>query len=357
MIKVLIVDDSALMRKVIADILEKDREIRVIGTAKNGKEALEKIPKLKPDLITLDIEMPVMDGISTLEGIVENYQIPVIMLSNLTVKGADLTLKALEIGAVDFITKPKNIFNMGSKDEKYQLIEKVKMVSKTKVKKGSLYNNNIKNIQKNKEDIKEDIIEKTDYINKSYNSIIAIGTSTGGPKALQEIIPKIPYNINASILVVQHMPAGFTKSLANRLDSISQIKVKEAENGERLHRGYCYIAPGDFHMSVEQNKKDIFIRLDKNPPISGLRPAADVLLKSVSKLNKIKKVGVILTGMGSDGAEGISQLKKSNSYTIAESEESCVVFGMPKSAIKTGNIDLILPLNEIKDEIIKWVGV
>lgn len=353
MIKVLIVDDSALMRKVIADILEKDREIRVIGIAKNGKEALEKIPKLKPDLITLDIEMPMMDGISTLEEIVKKYKIPVVMLSSLTVKGADLTLKALEIGAVDFITKPKNIFNIGSKYEKDKLIEKVKMASKTKVKKSSLYNNNIKNIQKHK----KNIMKKTDYIDKPYDSIIAIGTSTGGPKALQEIIPKIPYNINASIVVVQHMPAGFTKSLANRLDSISQIKVKEGENGEKLRRGYCYIAPGDFHMSVEQNKEGIFIRLDKNPPISGLRPAADVLLKSVSKLNKIKKVGVILTGMGSDGAEGISQLKKSNSYTIAESEESCVVFGMPKSAIKTGNIDLILPLNEIKDEIIKWVGV
>ncbi|MBW4828704.1 MAG: chemotaxis response regulator protein-glutamate methylesterase [Clostridiaceae bacterium] len=350
MIKVLIVDDSALIRKIITDILEEDREIKVIGTAKDGREALEKIPRLKPDLITLDIEMPVMDGISTLKSIVKKHQIPVIMLSSLTVKGADLTLKALEIGAVDFITKPSNVFNIGNKDEKNQLIEKVKMASKTKVKKSRLCNRNI-------EGIKENIIKRTDYTDKPYDSIVAIGTSTGGPKALQEIIPKLPYNINASIVVVQHMPAGFTKSLANRLNSISQMKVKEGENGEKLKRGYCYIAPGDFHMSVEQNKGDLFIKLDKNPPISGLRPTADILLKSVSKLNGIEKVGIILTGMGSDGTEGISQFKKSNGYTIAESEESCVVFGMPKSAINTGNIDLILPLNKIKDEIIKWVGV
>lgn len=350
MIKVLIVDDSALIRKIITDILEEDREIKVIGTAKDGKEALEKIPRLKPDLITLDIEMPVMDGISTLKSIVKKHQIPVVMLSSLTVKGADLTLKALEIGAVDFITKPRNVFSIGNKDEKNQLIEKVKMASKTKVKKVGVYNRNI-------EEVKENTIKRTDYTDKPYDSIVAIGTSTGGPKALQEIIPKLPYNINASIVVVQHMPAGFTRSLANRLNSISQIKVKEGENGEKLKRGYCYIAPGDFHMSVEQNKRDFFIKLDKSPPISGLRPTADVLLKSVSKLNGIKKTGIILTGMGSDGAEGISQLKKSNSYTIAESEESCVVFGMPKSAINTGNIDLILPLNKIKDEIIKWVGV
>ncbi|MBU5293276.1 chemotaxis response regulator protein-glutamate methylesterase [Anaerosalibacter bizertensis] len=350
MIKVLIVDDSALIRKIITDILEEDREIKVIGTAKDGKEALEKIPRLKPDLITLDIEMPVMDGISTLKSIVEKHQIPVVMLSSLTVKGADLTLKALEIGAVDFITKPRNVFNIGSKDEKNQLIEKVKMASKTKVKKVGVYNRNI-------EKIKENTIKRTDYIDKPYGSIVAIGTSTGGPKALQEIIPNLPYNINASIVVVQHMPAGFTRSLANRLNSISQIKVKEGENGEKLKRGYCYIAPGDFHMSVEQNKRDFFIKLDKSSPISGLRPTADVLLKSVSKLNGIKKIGIILTGMGSDGAEGISQFKKSNGYTIAESEESCVVFGMPKSAINTGKIDLILPLNKIKDEIIKWVGV
>lgn len=350
MIKVLIVDDSALIRKIIADILEEDREIEVIGTAKNGIEALEKISVFKPDLITLDIEMPIMDGISTLKEIVEKHQIPVIMLSSLTVKGADLTLKALDIGAVDFVTKPKNVFSIGSSAEKKKLIEKVKMASKVKINQNILPSRSIDVLEKRR-------IMSLKYTNDPYDNIVVIGTSTGGPRALQKIIPKLPYDINASIVVVQHMPAGFTKSLAKRLDLMSQIKVKESEDNEKLKRGHCYIAPGDFHMEVEQTKEGLIIELNQNPRISGLRPSADILMESVSKLHGINKVGVILTGMGSDGAKGISKVKKNGGYTMAQSEESCVVFGMPKSAINTGNIDSIVSLSDIRDVIIERVGV
>lgn len=351
MIKVLIVDDSAFIRKVIKDILEIDKEIEVVGLARNGKEALEKIPILNPDVITLDIEMPVMDGIETLREIVNKYKIPVIMLSSLTTEGADLTLKALEIGAVDFVQKPKNVFNVSSEIKQDLLIEKIKIVSKSNLKIDD-------KISGGKAIYKRELkISKTKYDKESFDAIVAIGTSTGGPRALQQVIPKIPKDINAAIVIVQHMPPGFTKSLANRLDTLSHIKVKEGEDGEKLMRGCCYIAPGDFHMSVIQKNRDYIVRLDKNPPISGLRPAADILMESVSKLNNINKLGIILTGMGSDGAKGIVEMKKANSYIIAEDEKSCIVFGMPKSAINTGSVDLVLPLDKIGDEIINRVEV
>ncbi|MCR2042750.1 protein-glutamate methylesterase/protein-glutamine glutaminase [Anaerosalibacter massiliensis] len=350
MIKVLVVDDSALIRKIVIDILEEDQEIKVVGTARNGKDAIEKILSLKPDVITLDIEMPIMDGISTLKEIVRNHKIPVVMLSSLTVKGADLTLKALDIGAVDFVTKPKNIFSIGSISEKNKLIRKVKIASKIR----------IDEKQRTFEQIKlfEEDENKGKYnTDNPYDNIIAIATSTGGPKALQEVIPKLPYNINGTIVVVQHMPAGFTKSLAIRLNSISQIKVKEGEDSEKLKRGYCYIAPGDFHMNIYQQGNEFFIKLNKEEPISGLRPSADILMNSVSKLNGINKIGIVLTGMGSDGSKGISQIKNKGGYTMAQDEKTSIVFGMPRSAIDTGNIDLVLPLDKFGNEIIKRAGV
>lgn len=349
MIKVLIVDDSALIRTVIRDILESDSQIKVVGIARNGKEALEKIPILKPDVITLDVEMPIMNGITALEEIINKYDIPVIMLSSLTTEGAELTLKALEIGAVDFIAKPKNVFNVGSDYVKKDLIEKVKVVSKSKNIKSYLSYSDNKKVPKKP-------FTASKFSDNDYKNIVAIGTSTGGPRALQQIIPKMPSNINATLVVVQHMPKGFTKSLANRLNTLSEIEVKEGEDGEILKRGFCYIAPGDFHMSIVQENSIYKIKLDKNPPVSGLRPTVDVLMKSVSIINNLNKIGVILTGMGSDGAKGIKEIKRHDGYTIAEDKSTCVVFGMPKSAINSGSIDKVLPINKIADEIIFRVG-
>ncbi|RKD34456.1 protein-glutamate methylesterase/protein-glutamine glutaminase [Thermohalobacter berrensis] len=346
-IKVLVVDDSVFMRKLISDILNEDEILEVVDTAKNGKEALGKIKELSPDVITLDIEMPIMDGITTLKHIVNDFKKPVVMLSSLTKEGAEATLKALEIGAVDFITKPTNIFKVGADEKKKEIIQKVKISSKVKILNGKLNS-------------QHKIIRMNNYKKNrgEFSNLIAIGTSTGGPKALQAIIPHIPKNINGSIVVVQHMPPGFTKSLAKRLDSLSEITVKEAENNERIKKGYCYIAPGDYHMTIDEvNGKELYIRLNKDRPVSGHRPSVDVLMKSVSKVKSMKKIGIILTGMGSDGAKGIKSVKDNNGFTIAQNEETCVVYGMPKSAVEIEGINKILPLEKIAQEIMNRVGV
>lgn len=347
-IKVMVVDDSAFMRKVITDILKEDEEIEIIETARNGLDALEKLERVSPDVITLDIEMPVMDGIATLKEIINKHNIPVVMLSSLTVEGADATLKALELGAVDFITKPNNIFGLNKKEEKNKLIEKVKVASKV-----------IKASKAFPSIVKPSTINRTFDFNRERKtgSIIAIGTSTGGPRALQSVIPQLPSEINGSILVVQHMPEGFTKSLANRLNSISNINVKEAENGETLEKGYCYIAPGNHHMVVRENNGKVIINLNKNQPVSGHRPSVDVMMESVANIKAMKKIAVIMTGMGSDGASGIKKILDSGGYTIAQDEESCVVYGMPKAAVNSGAINKILPLNEISNELINVLGV
>lgn len=343
----MLVDDSLFMRRILKDILEEDDEITVVGEAKNGQEALEKIPLLKPDVITLDIEMPIMDGLTTLEYIVEKYSIPVVMISNHTEKEAYYTLKALEIGAVDFIPKPKNMFKLSDKTIKYEIIDKIKAAAISKVKP-----DNIGVIPKVVGQAYKVSSEKT-----SYDYIVTIATSTGGPRALQHVIPLLHKDINATILVVQHMPANFTKSLADRLNDISEINVKEGEEGDVLKKGYCYIAPGDFHMRVIKEGDKNVIRLSKEPPIMGLRPAADILMESVANIKGYNKMGIVMTGMGTDGSKGIVEIKKSNGYTIAQDEETSVVFGMPKSAIDTNHIDKIVPLNNIANEIVSIVGV
>ncbi len=349
MIKVLIVDDSALIRKVLTDILKEDKEIDIVGTARNGKDALEKIPLLNPDIITLDVEMPIMDGLTTLKNIMSTYKLPVIMISSLTKEGADLTLKALDEGAVDFIPKPKNIFNMSESDIKREIIDKIKIGAKTKVE----VNTNLSSLIRPTFSSDKKLIK----IKKDFSHIVAIGTSTGGPRALQNILPLLPHDINASIVVVQHMPPKFTKSLADRLNSMSNINIKEAEEGDILNRGWCYIAPGDYHMEVVKEGGSLVIRLNQEPPTMGLRPTVDILMKSVASIEEYAKTGVILTGMGSDGAKGISEMKRKDSYTIAQDESTSVVFGMPKSSIATNNIDEILPLNKIANRIINIVGV
>lgn len=347
MIKVMIVDDSALIRRILTDILNTDDEISVIATARNGKEALEKIETLKPDLVTLDIEMPIMDGITALKHIVNRYKIPVIMISTLSKEGAELTLKALDEGAVDFLPKPNNVFKLSQEEIAREIIDKIKAGSKSKIfdKKPVLQRVNTIDKKNNK------------YVNGEFSTIVSIGSSTGGPRALQDLLSGLPKDINASIVIAQHMPSKFTKSLADRLDSISQINVKEAEEGDILKRGYAYIAPGDYHMKIVEERIGLVVRLNKNPKVMGLRPTVDNLMESVSNINKYFKIGIILTGMGSDGAKGIQLIKNCNSYTIAQDEESSIVYGMPRAAILTGSIDKILSIDKIADEVINKVGV
>ena len=349
MIKVMIVDDSALIRRLLTDVLKSDKDINVVGTARNGKEALEKIETLKPDIITLDVEMPIMDGLTTLKHIVSKYKLPVIMISTLTQRGADLTLKALDDGAVDFLPKPTNIFSLSRDDIKRDIIEKVKIASRTKV------NFTIPQRHIRKPIIPSREISKT--TKETFRNIVAIGTSTGGPRALQALLPELPSSIDAAFVIVQHMPPKFTKSLADRLNSTSKIQVKEAEDGDILTRGWAYIAPGDYHMTIVKEKNDLVVRLNQNPQVMGLRPTVDILMESVANITGYSKMGIILTGMGSDGAKGIVQMKNSNSYTIAQDESTSVVYGMPKAAIATNTIDEVLPLDMIADKIISKLEV
>ncbi len=352
-IRVLVVDDSAFMRKVITDMLNSEKNIKVIDTARNGKECVVKAKLLNPDIITLDIEMPIQDGIETLAELMTLNTAPkVIMLSSLTYKGAESTLRALELGAVDFITKPTaSILNFKVDDIRKELLKKIYDVSSSKpIKTVNLvkpYVNKIESIGKNKGNN-----------SSSLKYIIAIGTSTGGPRALQEVIPLLPADIPAAVLIVQHMPPGFTHSLAARLDSLSLIRVKEAEEGDVLRAGHAYIAPGDYHMLVRKGTGEEYkLTINQGPPVTGHRPSVNAMMDSVASCEHKRVVAVMMTGMGSDGSDGILKIKQNGGNTIAQNEETCVVYGMPKSAVNAGAIDIIVPLQEITKEILKFMGV
>ncbi|MCX7747017.1 MAG: chemotaxis response regulator protein-glutamate methylesterase [Clostridia bacterium] len=346
-IKVLVVDDSAFMRKVITDILMSDQDIEVIGTAKNGQEALEKAELLKPDVLTLDVEMPVMDGLTCLKELLKKDSLPVVMLSNLTRAGTEATIKALEYGAIDFIAKPTNIFEITGDEIKKEIIEKVKIAKKSiHIKKP--------NIPLPEKTVKQETVKPGDI-----KKLVAIGTSTGGPRALQSVIPLIPGNIQAAILIVQHMPPGFTKSLAERLNNMSKIRVKEAEDGELVKAGIAYMAPGNYHMTVKiTEENNLRIKLTQDPPVGGHRPAVNVMMESVAKTGLKNVIAVIMTGMGGDGSEGIKKIKsENNGYIIAQDEQTSTVYGMPKMAVQTGVVDAVVPLGEITQEIMKIMGV
>ncbi len=354
--KVLIVDDSAFMRKVLSDIINDSTTMEVVGTAKNGEDAIGKIKSLNPDVVTLDVEMPVMDGLTALEKIMSETPLPVVMLSSYTKEGADATLKALELGAIDFISKPSSIFKVNTDDIIKEINEKIVTASKVKFRK-SLKRDGIKPT------IKIPVApsqprRKRQPRGTKVEKIIAIGTSTGGPKALQEVVPKLPGDLNASVIIVQHMPPKFTKSLAERLDGLSEMTVKEAEDRELLKPGYAYIAPGDQHLKIGRSGPDYQIVLTKEPPVTGHRPSADAMYYSLADLGLFNVIGVIMTGMGSDGAKGLERLKhETNGFIIAQNEETCVVYGMPKSAVKTGVVDRECDLQHISNEIVKAMGV
>ncbi|AKL95459.1 chemotaxis response regulator protein-glutamate methylesterase CheB [Clostridium aceticum] len=353
-IKTVVVDDSPFMRKIITDVLQSDHEIQVIGVAKNGKQAIDTIIELRPDVVTLDIEMPIMDGLETLKLIMREHPVSVVMLSSLTHQGAEATMNALALGAVDFIQKPSSLFSFNGENLKIEMIEKIKAAYKAKV------------VDEHKCFSKVDV-EKPKVITKDFmhslktKNIIAMGTSTGGPRALQSIIPQIPKNFPGSFLIVQHMPAGFTKSLADRLNGISSVTVKEAEDEEEILPSHVYIAPGSHHLKVKKNSTgQLLVSLSQEQPVSGHRPAADVLFQSLAKttLKDMNIIGVIMTGMGSDGSNGLKELKsKKLAHIIAQDEESCVIYGMPKSAVKAGIVDEIVPLEKIIDRIVNRVGV
>lgn len=336
-ISVLVVDDSAFMRKLIKDFLSEDPRITVLDTARNGQEAIEKTIRLKPDVVTMDVEMPVLNGIEAVRGIMNSFPVPIIMLSSTTKAGAENTILAMEAGAIDVIAKPSGAISLDLHKVKKLLIEKVIASSKAKITylKGSYE--------------KQDLKERLEPIrSNNLSKLVLIGTSTGGPRALQEVITKLPADLNVPVVVVQHMPAGFTKSLADRLDSLSRVRVKEAEHREPLENGTVYIAPGGYHLRLNEKMGRPIITLDKERPIGGHRPAVNVLFSSAAKLKNYQKIAVIMTGMGSDGTLGIIELKESaETIVITEAEESCIVYGMPKAAVLTKKVDAVVHLESI----------
>lgn len=347
MIRVLVVDDSAFMRKMISDLLSEDKRIEVIATARNGEDAIKKIQTLNPDIVTLDVEMPVMNGLEALKKIMEMHPKPVIMVSSTTKEGAENTVLAFEYGAVDFIAKPSGAISLDLHKVQDELIEKVILASNVKLtkvipsKESKSYNLSNKQFNSDKR-----VIDK---------KIISIGTSTGGPKALQQVLTKLPSDIHVPIFIVQHMPAGFTKSLAARLNSLSKIVVKEAEDGEIVKKGVAYIAPGGYHLKIRSVGTTLALQLDQSPPENGHRPSVDTMLNSLASVTNYSMITVIMTGMGSDGTKGLLKLKSNNNVVaIAESEESAVVFGMPRAAIKTNLIDEVVHLDNIAATILKY---
>lgn len=332
-IKVLIVDDSAVVRKVFTEELSKENGIQVVGTAPDPYVARDKIVKLKPDVITLDIEMPRMDGLTFLKKLMRHYPLPVIIVSSLTAKGSKIALEALSAGALEVISKPGQAYSVG--DMSVQLADKIRAVAKISVKKTALVN---------KKQIK--IVPISKALTATTGKIIAIGASTGGTEALKTVLTAMPVNAPA-IVVVQHMPANFTTSFAERLNGLSQINVKEAKDGDTVSNGTALIAPGNYHMLLRRSGARYYVQIKTGPLVQHQRPAVDVLFSSTAKYAGANALGVILTGMGADGAKGILDMKNAGALTLAQDEKSCVVFGMPKEAIKTGAIDKIVSLDHI----------
>ena len=339
-IRVMVVDDSAFMRFAITQQLNEDFELQVVGTASNGKEALQLIPQFQPDVITLDVEMPHMDGLTTLREIMAKFPRPVIMFSSLTKEGAAETIQALMLGAVDFIAKPDNRLDI--RTEMSEIATKIKVAAKAKVKSSMVSRRTPVVLQS---------ADKSNKLVRPYRKttpVILIGSSTGGPGALNEIIPCLPANLTSPVVIVQHMPSGFTRSLAERLNNISPLKVKEAEPGDQLLVGQILLAPGGFHMIFDENERVV---LNQKPTVHGVRPSVDVTLNSLIQRYGKNVVAVILTGMGSDGVLGLRLLKRRGTLVIAQDEPSCVVFGMPGEAVKAGVVDIISPLGRIAEEI------
>ena len=349
-IRVLIVDDAALIRKMLGDVLADDPDIEVVGTAANGKIALQKIPQCNPDILTLDVEMPELSGIETLKEIRKAYpKLPVIMFSSMTQRGAETTIDALSAGASDYACKPVNVRN---KEEaktiiRDELIDKIKaltpvsrLVPQVAPRSSSPAAPSVKAVRP-----KSNIVD-----------IVAIGVSTGGPNALNEVIPEIPKDFPVPIVLVQHMPPFFTKTLAERLDQKSALTIVEAEPGMQLAPGSLYIAPGDYHMELKRNGLGVEVITQQGPRENSCRPAVDVLFRSVVSLYQEAVLGVILTGMGQDGLRGCEYIVEAGGQVIVQDKASSVVWGMPGYVAEAGLADVILPLSEVSGEIISKVS-
>jgi len=338
-VRVLIVDDSAIVRQILEKELSRDPDIEVVGTAPDPFVARDKIVQLGPHVIILDIEMPRMDGITFLKKLMQYYPLPVVIVSSLTAKGGDLALEAIEAGAVEVLCKPGAAYTVG--DMLIEISEKIKAASLVKMEKREI----LAKRQKSSEKLS---------LTRTTNQVVAIGTSTGGTKALEDILPRLPRN-SPGIVIVQHMPEHFTRSFANRLNDLSDIEVKEGEDGDSVIPGRAIIAPGNHHMLLRRSGARYFIHVKQGPLVNRHIPSVDVLFKSVAQYAGANAVGVIMTGMGRDGAAGLAEMKENGATTIAQDEASCVVYGMPKEAVKIGAVDHVLPLDSIPGKILELV--
>lgn len=335
MLRVLVVDDSALMRKLIPQIIERDSNIHVVGTAMDGAFALKKIEELEPHVITLDLEMPRMDGMETLRAIMRQSRTPVIVVSAHTTQGASSTFKALALGAFDFVAKPQDALSANMDAIATELINKIKVAAETRISKTQP---EVPAARRNK---------KSGEKRLPARRIVAIGVSTGGPNALQYVLSQLPADFPAGIVVVQHMPEGFTELFARRLDECCAIDVKEAASGDLLLAGRALICPGNRHMRVKRMPLGNIVVLSEEPKINGHRPSVDVLYRSVAQEFGREAIGLIMTGMGEDGAEALGEIRKMGGITIAQDEESCVVYGMPRAAIDRGSVMRVVPLDAL----------
>ena len=347
MVRVLIVDDSAFMRNALTTMLVSDPEITVAGTARDGIEAIEKVKTVRPDIVTMDVEMPRMDGLTALRHIMEECPVPVVMVSSLTMDGAKVTLDALDIGAVDFIPKNLSDLSLNIVNIREILREKIKQLSKKGV------------ARRRARPLGKAAPPPPPPVRATGErriGIVSIGTSTGGPKALQDIVPLLPKEFPVPVVIAQHMPANFTGPFAERLNQMSGVAVKEGENGELLRPGVVYIAPGRGHMRVLRQKGiETVIRISELKEDFIYRPSVDALMLSVAECFPGRALGVILTGMGNDGLKGLTVMKKTGCRIFAQDEDSCVVYGMPKAVVDAGLADKIMPIEEIAGEIVNAV--
>lgn len=363
-IKVLIVDDSIFMRKALETLLSGEHDIEIVGMAKNGLEAIEMAEQFKPDIITMDIEMPTMDGITALERIMKSNPTPVIMVSSLTKEGADATLKALDLGAVDFMTKDSQSF--GGTDIEKGLKDKIRKFAKNKSLVKLLTPSSTSNFNSNQsfripgahshptgvstpfahssnvDGSKRVVINKT-----GIKRVVALGTSTGGPQSLQKVIPLLPADLGVPVVVTQHMPPNFTQSLATRLNTLSKVEVVEAQGKEKLEPNVVYIAKGGYHLKFQKVGASVYTELSTEPSNVFNIPGVDVMVDSIAEIYGKECLGVIMTGMGSDGCKGLKNLKNMGGTIIAQNEPSCIVYGMPRAVVDAGIADEIVPLEEI----------
>jgi two-component system chemotaxis response regulator CheB len=334
------------MRKILGDILSADPRIKVVGTAKDGVDCLAKVKLLSPDVVTLDVEMPNKDGLAVLEELMRTKPIPVVMVSSLTQEGAQTTLKALSLGCVDFVAKPSGAISLDIKEVGAELVSKVVMANGARVRPLGAH------APHNAPPLSAGAVANR----REKRDIAAIAASTGGPMALQQLLSNLPGNFPTPIVITQHMPKDFTASFAKRLDSTSQLAVLEAEEGMELKPGHAYIAPGGSHLVVKRRaNKTSYCGLSDAPPVLSVKPSANIMFLSVADEFGGKAVAVVLTGMGRDGAEGAVEMHAKGAYVIAESQESCVVYGMPKAAVEAGVVDELLPLADIPDALLRSV--